>query len=55
MPRFQQAGAPTVDEMQDVLARIIRRILRMLARQGHLIEEQGMTYLVEGTGDRVPS
>ncbi len=52
VPRFQEARAPTVDEMHDLLAKIITRILRMLTRQGHLIEESGMTYLAHTEGDR---
>jgi hypothetical protein len=52
VPRFQEAREPTVDEMQDLLAKIITRILRMLTRQGHLIEESGMTYLAHTEGDR---
>ena len=51
VPRFQEAREPTVDEMQDLLAKIITRILRMLTRQGHLIEESGMTSLAHTEGD----
>jgi len=46
-PLFHEARAPTSEELQAVLARIIIRILKMLTRHGSLIEEQGMTYLAE--------
>ena len=41
-PVFQQARAPGIEELQALLVKIIRRILRLLTRQGLLIEEQGM-------------
>jgi Putative transposase/Transposase zinc-binding domain len=49
---FQEARAPTPAELQGLLVKIITRILRLLTRQGHLIEEQGMTYLAEADGNR---
>ena len=42
-PLFHEARAPTSEELQALLARIIIRILKMLTRRGYLIEEQGMT------------
>ena len=38
-PVFQQARAPTRDELQDLLDKIIARLLKMLTRQGYLVEE----------------
>jgi hypothetical protein len=50
-PVFQQARAPTMEALQALLVKIITRILRLLTRQGYLIEEQGMTYLAEPDSD----
>ncbi len=44
-PIFQEARAPTRTELEGLLARIIARLLKLLTRQGYLVEEQGMTYL----------
>ncbi len=46
-PVFHEARAPTLEELQALLHKIIIRILKLLTRQGYLIEEQGMTYLAE--------
>ena len=51
-PVFQEARAPTPAELQGLLVKIITRLLRLLTRQGHLVEEQGMSYLAEADGDR---
>jgi hypothetical protein len=40
---FHEVPAPTIEELQALLAKIISRIMRLLTRQGFLIEEQGMT------------
>ncbi len=42
---FHEATAPSQAQLQILLDNIIKRILRLLARQGHLIEEEGVTYL----------
>ena len=47
VPVFHPARVPSDDELQSLLLRIIRRILRSLTRTGHLIEQQGMSYLAE--------
>ena len=47
VPVFHPARAPNSDELQALLPRIIQRIVRQLTRAGHLIEEQGMSYLAE--------
>ena len=50
-PVFHEARAPTGDELQALLAKIIRRILKCLTRQGYLIEEEGMSYLADTDAD----
>ena len=45
-PVFHPVRAPTAGELQTLLNQIIRRLMRLLTRQGYLVEEQGMTYLV---------
>lgn len=46
-PVFQEACAPTIGELRGLLVEIIARLMRMLTRQGCLVEEQGMTYLAD--------
>ena len=46
-PVFQQARAPTRDELQGLLDKIIARLLKTLTRQGYLVEEQGMTTIAD--------
>lgn len=43
--------APTIEQLQAPLSRLIKRIMRLLTRNGYLIEEQGMIYLAEGELD----
>ena len=50
-PVFQEARAPTTGELQGLLVKIITRIMRVLTRQGYLIEEQGMSYLADIDAD----
>lgn len=50
-PVFQPVPAPSAKQLQTLLTRIVKRILRVLTRQGYLIEEQGMTYLAEIDSD----
>ena len=47
VPVFQEARAPSNDELQTLLKRMIHRILKLLTRTGYLVEEQGMRYLAE--------
>ena len=42
-PVFHQAPALTGEKLQALLDKIITRILRLLTRQGHLVEEEGVT------------
>ena len=48
-PVFHAVRTPTDQQLQALLSRIIKRIIRLLTRQGALIEEEeaGMTYLAE--------
>ncbi len=39
--------APTAGALQTLLNQFIRRLMRLLTRQGYLVEEQGMTYLAD--------
>jgi hypothetical protein len=43
VPVFHEAAAPTNEELEALLLKIITRVMRLLTRQGYLIEEQGMT------------
>ena len=52
MPVFHEACTLSMDDLQTLLRRIIQRILKLLTRTGHLIEEQGMRYLAEAQSDR---
>ncbi len=51
VPIFQTVPAPTAEQLQTLLSRIVKRVLRILTRQGYLMEEQGMTYLAETDSD----
>jgi Putative transposase/Transposase zinc-binding domain len=51
VPVFHEARAPSIEELQALLGQIITRILRLLTRQGYLVEEQGMRYLAEPDAD----
>jgi hypothetical protein len=42
---------PNRDELQGLLDKIIVRLMKMLTRQGYLVEEQGMTYLADIDAD----
>jgi hypothetical protein len=47
VPVFHAVRAPTTGQLQALLSRIIKRLMRLLTRQGYLIEEQGITYLAD--------
>ena len=47
MPVFHAVRAPTATELQALLARIIKRLMKFLTRRGYLIEEPGMSYLAD--------
>jgi hypothetical protein len=44
---FQEARAPTTNELEGMLVKIITRLMRMLTRSGYLVEEEGMSYLAD--------
>ena len=46
-PIFDEARAPTDDELAGLLDQIVARLMKLLTRTGHLVEEQGMTYLAD--------
>jgi hypothetical protein len=46
-PVFEQARAPSRDELAGLLDKIIARLLKRLTRSGHLVEEEGMRYLAD--------
>jgi hypothetical protein len=46
-PVFQQARAPTREELQGLLEKIIVRLMKRLTRLGYLVEEEGMSYLAD--------
>lgn len=46
-PVFQEARAPTGEELQGLREKIIVRLMKRLTRQGYLVEEEGMTYLAD--------
>jgi hypothetical protein len=48
---FHTMHAPTATELQALLLRIIKRLMKFLTRKGFLIEEQGMTYLADTDPD----
>ena len=52
LPIFHTVHAPTATELQALLNRIIKRMMKFLTRKGYLIEEQGMTYLTGRCGSR---
>jgi hypothetical protein len=52
LPVFHTMHAPTATELQALLLRIIKRLMKFLTRKGFLIEEQGMSYLDDSDPDR---
>jgi hypothetical protein len=46
-PIFEEVRAPSRDELQGLLDTIIARLLKMLTRSGHLVEEEGVRYLAD--------
>jgi hypothetical protein len=52
VPVFHTVHAPTATELQALLLRIIKRLMKFLTRKGFLIEEQGMSYLDGSDPDR---
>ncbi len=52
-PVFIPATAPGINQLQSLLDKIITRLMRLLTRLGHLIEEEGIVYLAR-TGNTDP-
>ena len=50
-PAFHPVPAPTAEQLQVLLTRIMRRLMKFLTRKGFLIEEQGMSYLADTDPD----
>ena len=50
-PAFQAARAPTRAELDGLLDKIIARLLKMLTRQGHQVEEEGVSYIADMDAD----
>ena len=48
---FHEAAAPSTDELEAVLLKIITRTMRILTRLGAVIEEPDRTYLAETDTD----
>ncbi len=44
-PLFHPTAAPSNEQLQTLLHKIIKRIMKLLTRLDHLIEEEGITYL----------
>jgi len=50
-PLFHEVRAPSNEQLQHLLERIITRIMMCLTRQGYLTEQQGRRYLGEIDAD----
>ena len=50
-PEFIDAPTPTDEALQSALHKIITRTMKLLTRQGVLVEEEGSTYIVDSDGD----
>ena len=51
VPVFQPIPAPSTEQLQTVLSRVVQRVLKSLTRKGALIEEQGLPYLADPDAD----
>jgi hypothetical protein len=51
VPAFVEAEAPTEDELHALLQTVITRLMKMLTRQGVLVEDMGQTYVAEPDAD----
>ncbi len=51
VPVFHPMHAPTAEQLQTLLNKIIKRIMRLLTRTGHLVEEQEMIFMAENPVD----
>ena len=55
VPVFHPAPALTSEKLQALLGKIITRVLRLLTREGHLVEEEGVTYVADAHGSIDPA
>ena len=46
-PVLQEARAPTGEDLQGLIEKIIVRLMKRLTRLGYLVEEEGMSYLAD--------
>ncbi|MGH8583475.1 MAG: hypothetical protein ACREWG_11965 [Gammaproteobacteria bacterium] len=53
VPVFDALRAPTAEQLQTLLTRIIKRLMRLLRRKDYLIVEQGLTTLADTDPDLV--
>ena len=51
LPLFNKASAPSNAQLQVLLDKNIKRIMKLLTRLSHLIEEEGATYVAGGIID----
>ena len=49
-PVFRAAPALTNEKLQALLGTIVTRVLRLLTRLGHLVEEEGVSYVADAQG-----
>ncbi len=50
-PHFHPVPPPTTAQLETLLAKLIQRIMRLLTKAGHLIEEEGVVYLASTDPD----
>jgi len=50
-PVFIEVPAPTDEALQQVLHKVITRLMKLLTRWGVLVEEHGQTYVADSDGD----
>ena len=52
-PIFHETPPPSTAQLQALLGKIINRLMKLLTRTGHLIEEEGVVYLADTDPDNV--
>ncbi len=50
-PEFVEVPEPADEALESVLRKIITRTMKLLARRGVLVEEDGSTYMADSDGD----
>ena len=51
VPSFVEVDAPTDDELHALLQSLITRLMKLLTRQGVLVQDMGQTYLADPDAD----